>query len=360
MLHAADVVGLGSAACALAALLLSLPGVSRLRRRWPAATLPVALALPLIPLPELPAAGYLRGLVGDLSATTTLLLLHHLLRPVLRLPPVGERSRVALQALVAAGGLLLYPMTLGFGPADPYRLGFAHAGFVWALLLLALAAGYGRLHLVASCLAIGVAAWAAGALESRNLWDYLLDPLVTAWALGGLTRSLASSIRAKVSAVDAATRRWDARMSRPFVFLVLSLALLSLWACHGGERQESKTDACTGNCPGVACADRCGASLRGCGTRRPPPASGDSRPVSSTGWASWKRAGSIESGRPSAGSRYSFGGTRSPLDGSGGKTSWTEKSTQIRVSVFGVAARMRSPISLTGSFIWLHHGLSLR
>jgi len=56
---------------------------------------------------------------------------------------------------------------------------------------------------------------------------------------------------------------------------------------------------------------------------------------------------------------YFFGGTRSPLDGSGGKTSWTEKSTQISVSVFGVAARMRSPISLTGSFILPHHGLSV-
>ncbi len=195
MLHATDVVGLGSAACALGMLLLSLPGVSSVRRRWPAATLPVALALPLIPVPGLPAAGYLRGMIGDLSATTTLLLLHHLLRPVLRLPPIGERSRVALQALVATGGLLLYPLTLGFGSADPYRLGFAHAGLVWALLLLAVAAWYGRLPLVASCLAIGVAAWAVGALESRNVWDYLLDPLVTAWALGALTRRLLRTLR---------------------------------------------------------------------------------------------------------------------------------------------------------------------
>jgi hypothetical protein len=195
MLRPADVVGLGSAACALAALVLSVPGVSWLRQRWPAVALPLALALPLLPLPVLPAAGYLRGVIGDLSATTTLLLIHHLLRPVLRLPPIGERSRVALQALVATGGLLLYPLTLGLGPVDPYRLGFAHAGFVWILLLLALGAWYARLHLVACCFAIGVAAWAAGALESRNLWDYLLDPLVTAWALGALAWSLLQALR---------------------------------------------------------------------------------------------------------------------------------------------------------------------
>ncbi len=186
MLHAADVVGLGSAACALAALLLSMPGVSRLGRPGRAAALVVAVVLPLVPLPELPAAAYLRGLLGELSATTTILLVHHLLRPVLRLPPIGESSRIALQALVAIGGLVLYPATLGFGPADPYRVGFAHQGFVCVLLLVALAAWYRRLHLVASCLAVGVAAWAAGALESRNLWDFLLDPLLTAWAFGAL------------------------------------------------------------------------------------------------------------------------------------------------------------------------------
>ncbi len=105
---------------------------------------------------------------------------------MLRLSPIGESSRVALQALVAIGGLVLYPATLGFGPADPYRLGFAHPGFVCVLLLVALAAWSVRLHLVASCLAVGVAAWAAGALESRNAWDYLIDVPVTAWALGAL------------------------------------------------------------------------------------------------------------------------------------------------------------------------------
>jgi hypothetical protein len=207
MPHPADLVGLGSAAGALAALLLSLPGVSSLRQRWPAAT----LALPLVPLPGLPAAGYLRGVIGDLSATTTLLLARHLLRPILRLPPIGERSRIALQSVVAIAGLLLYPLTLSAGGPDPYRIGFARAGFVCALLLLALAAWYGRLHLLASCLAIGVAAWAAGALESRNLWDYLLDPLVTTWALGALAsrrlRVLRRSAAAAGGAAEAVLRR---------------------------------------------------------------------------------------------------------------------------------------------------------
>ncbi len=195
MLRPTDVVGLGSASCAVAALLVSLPGVARLRRRaaWP--TLLAAVAVPLLPVGPLPVAGWVRGIVGELSVTTTVLLLVHLLRPVVPLPAVGDRSRLALQALVAAGGLLLYPLTLGFGPADPYRLGFAHTGFVCTLLLLSLIAWYNRLHAVSLCLAVDVAAWATGALESRNLWSYLLDPLVATWATASLVSRAISAVR---------------------------------------------------------------------------------------------------------------------------------------------------------------------
>jgi len=190
MLRATDVVGLASASCAVAALLLALPGVAWLRRKAPLATLLVALALPMAPVGALPAAGYLRGIVGDLSVTTTVLLLLYLLRPVLPLTSISDRSRVALQVLIAAGGLLLYPLALGFGPADPYRLGFGHAGLVCTLLLVALAAWYARLSLVATCLALAVLCWAIGTGESRNLWNYLLDPLLAAWALLALARRL--------------------------------------------------------------------------------------------------------------------------------------------------------------------------
>lgn len=207
-----DLVGLGVAACATAALVLALPGVARRRTARPLLTLLAALALPLVPLGTLPAAGYVRGVVGDLSVTTMLLLLHHLLRPVLGLAAIDERSRIALQALVAAGGVLLYPLALGFGPVDPYRLGFAGGRLVYALLLLAAAAWLQRLQFVASCLALAVLAWAAGVGESRNLWDYLLDPLVAGWSLGALLWRLARALRGDRSGRE---RSGQARMPEP-------------------------------------------------------------------------------------------------------------------------------------------------
>jgi hypothetical protein len=173
-----DLTGLAGAAIAIATALLGLPGIARLRRAHPGPVLLAAVVVTLVPLGPLPAAGYVRGIVGDLSVTTVLLLLRGLLRPLLAWAAIDPRSRLALHVLVAAGGLVLYPSALGLGPFDPYRLGYGSRWFLGGLLALALAAGLRRLTLVTWCLALAVLAWAFGACESRNLWDYLVDPLV--------------------------------------------------------------------------------------------------------------------------------------------------------------------------------------
>jgi hypothetical protein len=181
-----DLAGLAGAAAAIAAVLLRLPGITRLRRAHPGPLVLAALVAALVPLGALPAAGYVRGVVGDLSVTTVLLLLCGLLRPALGWAAIDARSRLAVQVLVAAAGLVLYPPALGLGLIDPYRLGYANAWLLVGLLVLALGAELRRLTLVTWCLALAVLAWAAGAYESRNLWDYLVDPLVSAWGLGAL------------------------------------------------------------------------------------------------------------------------------------------------------------------------------
>ncbi len=124
--------------------------------------------------------------MGDLSVTTVVLLLLGLLRPVVGADEADSTGRPALQALVAAFGLVLYPASLGLGPVDPYRLGYGDPWFLGGLLALALAAASRRMTLVTACLALAVLAWALGAYESRNLWDYLVDPLVAAWGAGAV------------------------------------------------------------------------------------------------------------------------------------------------------------------------------
>jgi hypothetical protein len=181
----ADLSGLGSAALLIAAALVW-PGLRRLPRPGLALLLGTAAVLALLPTGGLSPAGYVRGVLGDLSVTTTVLLLRAIGRPFFAWGPIDSRSRLALQGLLAGGGLALYPFALGVGAFDPYRLGYATPWFVGLVLLLALGAWVLRLPLVSLCLALAVLAHAFGGHESTNLWDYVLDPLVSIWGLSGL------------------------------------------------------------------------------------------------------------------------------------------------------------------------------
>jgi hypothetical protein len=58
-------------------------------------------------------------------------------------------------------------------------------------ILLVLAAwGRWRGYRAAAFVPIIVLAWCAGLLESTNLWDYLLDPLVAIYGVGWLATAL--------------------------------------------------------------------------------------------------------------------------------------------------------------------------
>ena len=185
MLRFTDATGLFSAGLVCVATISALPGLARLRRRYPVAVLGASALVAWVPLRTLPVAGYLRGVVGDLSITTDLLLLCSLLRMLFGGGGIDPRNRLALQILVAVGGLTLYPRSLGFPVSDPYRLGYANPWLLIALFGLALVAWSLQLNLVASAIALAVLAWGVGWHESRNLWDYLMDPMAWAYGLGG-------------------------------------------------------------------------------------------------------------------------------------------------------------------------------
>jgi hypothetical protein len=128
----------------------------------------------------------LRGVVGDLSLTTLVLLLRGLSRDIRGRDPSEPRTTLTLQGLVTVAGVVLYPPALGLGAWDPYRLGYGGPWFLATLLALALAALVLGTPLVTFCTALGVLAWGLGACESRNLWDCLIDPLVFVWAASAL------------------------------------------------------------------------------------------------------------------------------------------------------------------------------
>ena len=182
-----DLAGLASVASAAAALVLQLPGIARLGKPHQAILLAAVFVLMLIPFGEIPLAAYARGVTGDLSITTLVLLWCAILRPWFGCVAVEAKHRYALLIMIALAAIALYPMALGVGAYDPYRLGYGNPQFIVVLLLLSLAAWFRKSSLIALCIALATLAWAVGWYESGNLWDYLLDPFIAIYALAVIT-----------------------------------------------------------------------------------------------------------------------------------------------------------------------------
>jgi hypothetical protein len=181
-----DLTGLAGVASALAASLLWLPWTKRLANRYRAWVTAAVFVIALIPFNGFPLAAFVRGATGDLSITTLALLWCALLRPWYVCGAADSRHRLALLALIALAAVTLYPMALGFGGFDPYRLGYGNGLFVAMLMLAALAAWFWKNYLIVLCIALATLAWATGWYESGNLWDYLLDPFVSIYALAAI------------------------------------------------------------------------------------------------------------------------------------------------------------------------------
>jgi hypothetical protein len=175
--------GLAGIALAILALLLRQRRVQALPRPQRAAALLAALLVLLVPVAGLSLAGLLRGFTGDLSMFTLLFLLLAIGRTVSGCALVLDENRARAVRAIAIAALLFYPLVLGLGPFDPYRLGY---GSLWLMLpLLGFAAWAALRHsiLLALGIALAVAAWSIGWYESPNLWDYLLDPWLGIYAV---------------------------------------------------------------------------------------------------------------------------------------------------------------------------------
>ena len=129
---------------------------------------------------------YIRGLFNDLSITTLLLLSYYCIQP-----DANKNQTLPVFFLIAITGIFFYPAALGLGAIDPYQWGFINRdhGLFPPLLFLILLAGLmvfallKNYSLLLLSLVLSTLAYQTGLLESRNLWDYLLDPLIFIYAL---------------------------------------------------------------------------------------------------------------------------------------------------------------------------------
>jgi len=135
---------------------------------WPLTSLGIFL--------ELPLAAYVRGVTGDLSVLSLLLLWSSIL-PKDKVTPLS--FKVTTLCLAAA----FYPAALGFGMLDPYAWGYNSYTFLSSVLIFTLICGLAGWTKGVWILSLAIIAWSIHWHESTNLWDYLLDPLLVIWAL---------------------------------------------------------------------------------------------------------------------------------------------------------------------------------
>jgi fumarate reductase subunit D len=176
------------AAALLPAILLDLAlarfGPRRISPRLRTAIVAVFLVALLLPLGGLSGAQNIRGLTGDLSVGTMVLMVFYVLRSrwPARFSRFDHELPIAAAALVVVAAVF-YPMALGVTLTDPYGHGYYPTVSSALLLALVCWAVLSRWYLVAVTLVLAYAGFAGQWLESSNLWDYLFDPVLVAAAL---------------------------------------------------------------------------------------------------------------------------------------------------------------------------------
>jgi hypothetical protein len=203
----AQFLGLAGFALALAVGATWLARRFTTSREWLGPVALAAMSVAWIPIRGIPLGGYLRGLLGDLSITTLILLAVSLITALGGRRVLATRSRTALAGWAAVAGVALYPQTLGLTRLDPYELGYRPRVLVLLVAGLVVWWWWGRLG-AALVLTSGVAAFNLGLLESDNLWDYLLDPALFVWAVCAL---VARSAAGRASALRAGLTRLRGR-----------------------------------------------------------------------------------------------------------------------------------------------------
>jgi hypothetical protein len=167
----------------LAVLLTLILGrfVNDSRRRLGLVAVLLALGM-FLPVSGSTIAQWLRSVSGDLSVLTLVIFSNILAQRLFHFKLVQSTSIKPLLLGVAVVGVVFYPMALGVSAFDPYRLGYAPVLMSALLCLASIIAWLSAKRDLAIILLLPLIACNLHLLESGNLWDYLLDPILWVYA----------------------------------------------------------------------------------------------------------------------------------------------------------------------------------
>lgn len=136
-----------------------------------------------LPFNGLSFAQWLRSVTGDLSVLSLVMFANILAQRLSGHKLMEPATRNKLLKAIALAGVVFYPLALGVSAFDPYRFGYSPLLLSGLLCMASIIAWQRAERGMAVILLLPLIAFNLHLLESANLWDYLLDPVLLAYAL---------------------------------------------------------------------------------------------------------------------------------------------------------------------------------
>lgn len=154
----------------------------------------IAAGVAVLPVGGLPLARWLISFNANFSIPLTAILLFRVIKTFFGIRVLDDRAILTCGIFSLISGAVLYPMALGLTRWDPYISGW---GFSWLFVLVffltvVLLAFKNRFAIV---LMAAILAYDLRLLESTNLWDYLVDPLLVAASCVGIGWKFGARLR---------------------------------------------------------------------------------------------------------------------------------------------------------------------
>jgi len=142
----------------------------------------------IVPMGDLPVGRWLISVFPNPSIPLTALLFSWIFKNAFSLNLLNTEATQTCRVFSLLAGGALYPMALGAGPFDPYCAGW-HFSWLFVVLLVVTLALLFLLNRFSVVLLATICAYNLHLLESSNLWDYLVDPVLVLVSVGTLLGS---------------------------------------------------------------------------------------------------------------------------------------------------------------------------
>lgn len=136
-----------------------------------------------LPVSGLSIVQWLRSALGDLSVPTLAILINIIAQRLFNFEILNPVSRSSMLMGVVLAGMVFYPLALGVSAYDPYQLGYSPVLMPALLAMFSIAAWFKSRRDLAVILLLPLLAYNLKLLESTNLWDYLIDPILMVYAM---------------------------------------------------------------------------------------------------------------------------------------------------------------------------------